>query len=122
PFRASPPENPVGMGLWGYGSVGVVRTPIPPHSHTPIPPHRDTLSRGRAALESEMSASGNAGTNPRSHPRIGVPELAGVCTYAEAAGGGLGIEENVALLKRYNWVETRLTDLFLTRLTSTPEW
>jgi hypothetical protein len=56
------------------------------------------------------------------HPRIGVPELAGVCTYEEAARPGIGVEENVALLKRYNWVEQRLNDLFLTRLTSTPEW
>ena len=34
------------------------------------------------------------------HPRLGVPELAGVCTYEEAARSGLGVEENVALLKR----------------------
>lgn len=57
-----------------------------------------------------------------SHPRLGIPELAGVCTYAEADRPGLGVEENVALLKRYNWVETRLTDLMLTQVTATPEW
>ncbi|MDF2440228.1 MAG: hypothetical protein JWN98_1212, partial [Abditibacteriota bacterium] len=56
------------------------------------------------------------------HPRIGVPELAGICTYEEAARPGFGVEENVALLKRYNWVEQRLNDLYLTRLTATPEW
>ncbi|MFN3649020.1 MAG: hypothetical protein ACK47B_05510 [Armatimonadota bacterium] len=56
------------------------------------------------------------------HPRLGVPELAGVCTYAEAGKPGLGVDENVALLKRYNWVEARLTDLFLTQLNATPEW
>jgi len=57
-----------------------------------------------------------------SHPRLGIPELAGVCTYAEADRPGLGVEENVALLKRYNWVEARLTDLILTQVTATPEW
>jgi hypothetical protein len=64
---------------------------------------------------------------PTAIPRLGVPgrpvpELAGVCTYAEFAHPGVGVEANVALLKRYNWVESRLTDLFLTRLNSTPEW
>jgi hypothetical protein len=56
------------------------------------------------------------------HPRIGVPELAGVCTYEQVEQPGLGVEENVRLLKRYNWVETRLTDLLLGHLTATPEW
>jgi hypothetical protein len=61
------------------------------------------------------------------HPRLRhdgrfVPELAGVCTYAQAAVEGIGVEENVALLKRYNWLEQRLADLFLSRLNSTPEW
>lgn len=56
------------------------------------------------------------------HPRIGVPELAGVCRYEDVDRPGLGVEENVRLLKRYNWVETRLTDLVLAHLTSTPEW
>src|SRR5947207_5936385 len=56
------------------------------------------------------------------HSRLGIPELAGVCRYDEVGTLGFGVEENVALLKRYNWVETRLTDLFLTQLTATPEW
>jgi hypothetical protein len=56
------------------------------------------------------------------HPRSGVPELAGVCTYAQAAREGFGVEENVALLKRFIWVEQRLNDLLLTKLTATPEW
>lgn len=50
------------------------------------------------------------------------PELAGVCTYAEAAGPGLGVDENVRRLKRYAWIEAGLTDLMLARLTATPEW
>jgi len=73
-----------------------------------------------------MASNGSNGGERRTarapHPRLGVPELAGVCTYEQAAGSGLGVEENVALLKRYNWVETRLTDLILTHLTATPEW
>src|SRR5579862_466267 len=70
------------------------------------------------------SGNGAAWPEPHApvHHRIGIPELAGVCTYEEAGRPGLGVEENVALLKRYNWVETRLTDLILTQLTATPEW
>lgn len=59
---------------------------------------------------------------PPTHPRLGIPELAGVCSYEQADRSGFGVEENVALLKRYNWVETRLTDLMLTQVTATPEW
>jgi hypothetical protein len=80
-----------------------------------------------------MSANGHSGNgaspNGRGegargpvHPRLGVPELAGVCTYEEVEQPGLGVQENVALLKRCNWIETRLTDLFLARLNATPEW
>ncbi len=56
------------------------------------------------------------------NPRLGIPELGGICRYDEVGIPGFGVEENVALLKRYNWIETRLTDLFLTQLTATPEW
>lgn len=75
-----------------------------------------------------MSLNGSASPSPHrrasgpAHPRLGVPELAGVCTYAEAAGGGLAVEENVRRLKRYAWVEAGMTDLMLARLTATPEW
>jgi len=53
---------------------------------------------------------------------LGVPELAGVCRYEEMGAAGYSVEENVRRLKRFNWVETRLTDLVLTQLTATPEW
>jgi hypothetical protein len=56
------------------------------------------------------------------HPCLGIPELGGICRYEEVGKPGFSVEENVARLKRYNWVETRLTDLFLTQLTATPEW
>src|SRR5438309_11152160 len=80
-----------------------------------------------------MSQNGHNG-NPRlregqtmaaatpAHPRLGIPELGGICRYDEAGAPGFSVEENVARLKRYNWIETRLTDLFLTQLTATPEW
>ncbi|MDQ3814613.1 MAG: hypothetical protein M3347_11770 [Armatimonadota bacterium] len=76
--------------------------------------------------ESALNGQSAAGHGPV-HPRLGVPgryvpELAGVCTYEQAARMGLGVEENVALLKRYNWVEQRLSDLSLSKLTATPEW
>ncbi len=56
------------------------------------------------------------------HPRLGIPELAGICRYEDVGAPGFSVEENVARLKRFNWVETRLTDLFLTQLNATPEW
>ena len=68
------------------------------------------------------SHDSSAGAGRPVHPRIGVPELADVCTYEEVGRPGLRVEENVALLKRYTWVETRLTDLILGHLTATPEW
>jgi hypothetical protein len=63
-----------------------------------------------------------AAAPPPVHPRLGIPELGGICRYEDVGVPGYGVEENVALLKRYNWVETRLTDLFLTQLTANPVW
>lgn len=60
--------------------------------------------------------------NGHRHPSLGIPELAGVCRYRDVDRAGYGVEQNVALLKRYNWVETRLTDILLAHVTSTPEW
>jgi hypothetical protein len=64
---------------------------------------------------------------PPVHPRLGrgnnfVPELAGVCTYEEAAREGLGVEENVAFLKRLSWAGQRANDLLLASLNCTAEW
>ena len=56
------------------------------------------------------------------HPQIGVPPLGGICSYAEAAKPGYGVEENVNQLKRFNWVEQCLTDLVITQLNAIPEW
>jgi hypothetical protein len=76
-----------------------------------------TISNGKR----QSDASGPAPAAPV-HPRLGIPELAGICRYDEVGAPGFGVEENVARLKRFNWVEARLTDLFLTQLTATPEW
>jgi hypothetical protein len=55
-------------------------------------------------------------------PTLGIPELAGQCTYAEAACVGLSVEENVRRLLRYHWVEKRLLATTVARLPGAPEW
>jgi hypothetical protein len=77
-----------------------------------------TISNGKR----QSDASGPAPAAAPVHPRLGIPELAGICRYDEVGAPGFGVEENVARLKRFNWVEARLTDLFLTQLPATPEW
>ncbi len=52
----------------------------------------------------------------------GVPELAGVATYAEAATIGYPVDENVRRLLRYQWTERRLMRDLLSHLTSEPVW
>jgi len=55
-------------------------------------------------------------------PSIGIPPLAGLATYEEAARPGLGVDENVELMRRYNWVETRLYQMGAAFINPTPEW
>ncbi|HZZ43205.1 MAG TPA: hypothetical protein VFE58_09725 [Tepidisphaeraceae bacterium] len=51
----------------------------------------------------------------------GLPELAGVCTMAEAVENtGLSIEECVGRLKRYHYAFKRLHHLFVARITAEP--
>ncbi len=52
----------------------------------------------------------------------GVPELAGLASYAEAARIGYPVEENVRRLLRYQWVERRLMNDLLSHLTAEPLW
>jgi hypothetical protein len=52
----------------------------------------------------------------------GLPPLAGVATYAEACRPGLSVEENTGLLRRYNYIKTRLVEIYTAHITSTPEW
>jgi len=53
---------------------------------------------------------------------LGIPELAGVASYAGAARIGLSVEENVRRLVRYHWIERRLMLIAVSHLPSTPEW
>ena len=53
---------------------------------------------------------------------LGIPELAGVASYAGAARIGLSVEENVRRLVRYHWIERRLMLIAIAHLPSTPEW
>lgn len=55
-------------------------------------------------------------------PDLGIPELAGQCTYEQAAGIGLSVDENVRRLLRAHWVERRLYDASVAHLPHTPEW
>ncbi len=55
-------------------------------------------------------------------PSLGIPPLAGVCTYEQASQVGYDVDTNVELMRRYNYVETRLVQLYSLRLTATPEW
>jgi hypothetical protein len=53
---------------------------------------------------------------------LGMLPLAGVCSYEEAIRPGYGVEQNVELLRRYNYVETRLNQIAAAHLARTPEW
>jgi hypothetical protein len=49
-----------------------------------------------------------------------LPPLAGLCTHAEAARPGLGIEACVTRLKRYHYAFKRLHEIFTARITAEP--
>ena len=53
---------------------------------------------------------------------LGVPELAGLTSYADAARLGYSVDENVRRLMRYQWTERRLMTLLLSHLTAEPIW
>ncbi len=53
---------------------------------------------------------------------MGIPPLAGVCTFEEAAQLGLGVDETVSRFVRYAWISKRLVDYGLFWLNPTPEW
>ncbi|HTI64951.1 MAG TPA: hypothetical protein VL524_15605 [Gemmatimonadaceae bacterium] len=56
------------------------------------------------------------------HPLDGVPELAGLASYAEAAQVGYAVDENVQRLRRYHWVERRLMATLIARIPAEPVW
>ena len=53
---------------------------------------------------------------------LGISPLAGLCTYEEAQRPGIGVERNVELLRRYNFVMSRLNLVLAAHLPATPEW
>ncbi len=53
---------------------------------------------------------------------LGIPPLAGICSYAAAARPGLPVEQTVLRLKRCNYVLRRLHDVGAAHLAATPEW
>lgn len=55
-------------------------------------------------------------------PTNGIPPLAGLATYEEAARPGYSVDDNVDLMRRYNFVETRLYQMSAAFLNPTPEW
>jgi hypothetical protein len=55
-------------------------------------------------------------------PTNGIPPLAGLTTYERAAQPGYGVDQNVDLMRRYNFVETRLYEMCAAFMNPTPEW
>jgi hypothetical protein len=55
-------------------------------------------------------------------PTIGIPPLAGLATYEEAARPGFSVDDNVERMRRFNYVETRLYGIAAAFLNPTPEW
>lgn len=55
-------------------------------------------------------------------PTNGIPPLAGLATYEEASRPGFGVDENVELMRRFNYVEARLFEVSAAFMNPTPEW
>jgi hypothetical protein len=55
-------------------------------------------------------------------PSLGLPELAGLGSYAEAARIGCSVDENVRRLLRYQWAARRLMQALVAHLPATPTW
>jgi hypothetical protein len=55
-------------------------------------------------------------------PSLGIPPLAGLATYEEAARPGYSVDKNVELMRRYNYVEGQLYRMSSAFLNPTPEW
>ncbi|HZG58094.1 hypothetical protein [Paenibacillus sp.] len=53
---------------------------------------------------------------------LGIPPLAGLCTYEEACRVGFDVDANVNLLKRYNYASRRLHESLVAHVPRTPEW
>ena len=55
-------------------------------------------------------------------PSIGVPELAGLGSYRDAARIGYSVEDTVRRLLRFQWLERAVMRTAIAHLAGTPEW
>jgi hypothetical protein len=53
---------------------------------------------------------------------LGIPPLAGVCSYEDACKVGINVDRNVNLLRRYVYIESQLNKIYAAHLANTPEW
>ena len=53
---------------------------------------------------------------------LGIPPLAGLCSYEAACKVGYSVDQTVDLLKRYNFVLTYLNKISAAHIPRTPEW
>jgi len=53
---------------------------------------------------------------------LGIPPLAGICSYDEACKSGYSVEQSVNLLKRFNYVEKEMQQILSAHLARSPEW
>ena len=53
---------------------------------------------------------------------LGIPPLAGLGSYEEAAKPGYSVERTVDLLQRHQYIGRRLVDIMAAHLARTPEW
>ncbi len=53
---------------------------------------------------------------------LGIPPLAGVCSYERAARPGVGVDRTAERLKRLNYVVRRLHEIGAAHLPGTPQW
>src|SRR5579862_9412361 len=89
-----------------------LRTPLQQRQHFSRPTSIRIYSEGRPTQGNVMSAI----------PSIGIPPLAGVTTYDRAAQPGFSVDDNVELMRRYNYVEARLVEICAAFMNPTPEW
>ena len=68
-----------------------------------------------------FNTTGNSPEVQQEHRTFqGLPPLAGLCTFEEAARPGLAVEECVRRLKRYHYTFKRLHEIYVKRLTAEP--
>ncbi len=84
------------------------------------------------AASGQSSAAGGAGSRqgsvmaeqyvPGPPPVVGIPPLAGLCTFEEASREGLSIDAAVSWLKRLHFAFVRLHEILTARIPSEPQY